>query len=223
MPHQLRRIIAINIRNTNGGLPSGRIAELAPRGGVLAVGDNAVGKTTFLRLLPLFYGATPTQILRGTGLATMIGYTLPDASSAVAYEYSRENASDLRCVVMHAKPGEEAPQFHIITGGFREDFFYDENGQFVTREEFNDRVRAMGFDVTRKLFLHQYRSVILNERLPTKEGAELHALAAKHSLGPAPLYNLEQIAAAMVADGVLTLVSKGAGKVASRYRFAWSV
>ena len=28
---------------------------------------------------------------------------------------------------------------------------------------------------------------------------------------------------ALVADGVLTLVSKGAGKVASRYRFAWSI
>ena len=28
---------------------------------------------------------------------------------------------------------------------------------------------------------------------------------------------------AMVADGVLTLVSKGAGKVASRYRFTWSI
>jgi hypothetical protein len=27
---------------------------------------------------------------------------------------------------------------------------------------------------------------------------------------------------ALVADGVLTLVTKGAGKVASRYRFAWS-
>ncbi|WP_287877864.1 hypothetical protein [Acidovorax sp.] len=29
--------------------------------------------------------------------------------------------------------------------------------------------------------------------------------------------------AALVADGVLTLISKGAGKVASRYRFAWSI
>ncbi|MCX7257634.1 MAG: ATP-binding protein, partial [Polaromonas sp.] len=69
MPHQLRRIIAINIRNPKDGQPSGRIAELDPRGGVLAVGDNGVGKTTFLRLLPLFYGATPQQILRGTGLS----------------------------------------------------------------------------------------------------------------------------------------------------------
>ena len=32
-----------------------------------------------------------------------------------------------------------------------------------------------------------------------------------------------KLLAALVADGVLTLVSKGAGKVASRYRFAWSI
>lgn len=32
-----------------------------------------------------------------------------------------------------------------------------------------------------------------------------------------------KVLAALVADGVLTLVSKGAGKVASRYRFTWSI
>jgi len=94
MPHQLRRIVTINIRNPNGGLPSGRIAELDPRGGVLAVGVNGVGKTTFLRLLPLFYGATPTQILKGTGHSLMISHTLPDASSAVCFEYERETEHD---------------------------------------------------------------------------------------------------------------------------------
>ena len=44
MPHQLRRIITINIKNPKDGLPSGRIAEMDPRGGVLAVGINGVGK-----------------------------------------------------------------------------------------------------------------------------------------------------------------------------------
>ncbi|MBU1350508.1 MAG: ATP-binding protein [Gammaproteobacteria bacterium] len=66
MPHQHRRIIAINIRNPSDSNPSGRISELDPRGGALAVGDNGVGKTTFLRLIPLFYGATPSQVLKGS-------------------------------------------------------------------------------------------------------------------------------------------------------------
>ena len=84
MPHQLRRIIAINIRNASDGNPSGRISELDPRGGVLAVGDNGVGKTTFLRLIPLFYGATPMQVRKGSGRASMIKHTLPDPRSAGA-------------------------------------------------------------------------------------------------------------------------------------------
>lgn len=202
MPYQLRRIIAINIRNPKNGQPSGRIAELDPRGGVLAVGDNGVGKTTFLRLLPLFYGATPQQILRGTGLSSMLGHTLPDASSAVAFEYERETAHDVRCVVMHCRPGEDAAQFHIVHGGYQEAFFCDDENQFVLREAFKARVESLGYAVTRKLFLHQYRSVILNERLLTKEGSELRRLAAIHSLGPTPLYNLDQIAAAMANEKI---------------------
>ncbi len=200
MPHQLRRIITINIRNPKDGMPSGRIAELDPRGGVLAVGINGVGKTTFLRLLPLFYGATPTQILKGTGRTALVSHTLPDQSSAVCYEYERQTQNDVRCVVMHARPGEEAPQFHIVSGPYRESYFYDENKQYVTRDEFKARVEAMGVEVSRKLSLHQYRSVILNERLPTKEGVELRRMAAVHSLGPGALYNLDQIAAAMANE-----------------------
>lgn len=202
MPHQLRRIVTINARNLNGGLPTGRIAELDPRGGVLAVGDNGVGKTTFLRLLPLFYGATPTQVLKGTGRSSMISFTLPDASSAVAYEYERESATDLRTVVMHACAGEEAPQFHIVMSEYQENFFYDENNQFVSREEFKARVEAMGIEVTRRLSLHEYRAVILKERSPTKKWMELSRLAALHSLGPNPLYNLDQISASMANEKI---------------------
>ena len=210
MPHQLRRIIGINIRNPRTGMPSGRIAVLDPRGGVLAVGDNGAGKTTFLRLLPLFYGATAQQILRGTGRTKMIAYTLPDPSSAVAFEYERESHDDLRTVVMHCRPNEDAPQFHIISSGFREDYFYDESKQFVPREDFKARIEAMQLgddgqtrvEVSPKLFLHQYRSVILNERLATKEAKDMRRLAARHSLGPKPLVNLDQIAAAMANEKI---------------------
>ena len=202
MPYQLRRIVAINIKNSITRLPSGRVAELDPRGGVLAIGENGVGKTTFLRLLPVFYGATTSQILRGSGRDSLIGYLLPDPSSCVVYEYERETEADLRCVVMHCQSNADAPEFRIIHAGFREDFFYDENNQFVLRDEYPRRVEEMGYEVTRKLMLNQYRSVILNERLSTKEAADLRRLAAVHSLGPKPLTNLEQIAAAMANEKI---------------------
>ena len=202
MPHQLIRILGINIRDTQTQLPTCLIAELKTKYRVMAVGVNGVGKSSFMRLLPLFYGSTPQQILRGTGLPSMISHTLPDASSAVAYEYCRETDDDLRCVVMHCRPNEEAPQFHIIHGGYREDFFYDENGDFVRREEFKARVEAMGLPVTKMLVLSEYRAVILNERSLTKNSEELRKLAAVYSLGPKSLRNLDQIAAAMANEKI---------------------
>lgn len=202
MANQLIRIIGVNIRDPQTQLPSCQIAELKTKHRVMAVGINGVGKSSFLRLLPLFYGSTPQQILRGTGLNSMISHTLPDASSAVAYEYCRETDEDLRCVVMHCRPNEEAPQFHIIHGGYREDFFYDKNNDYVRREDFKSGVEAKGFAVTRMLLLSEYRSVILNERSLTKNGDELRRLSAIYSLGPKSLRNLDQIAAAMANEKI---------------------
>jgi hypothetical protein len=202
MPHQLRRIIAINIRNPSDSNPSGRISELDPRGGVLAVGDNGVGKTTFLRLIPLFYGATPSQVLKGSGKASMIRHTLPDPSSAVAYEYERESDAHLRTVVMYAKDGEDIPDFRIVSAGFDETFFYDENNTFVTRSEFAPRLHARNINVSPVLQLNEYRSVILNERMSSKNAKQMALLARDHSLGPRPLRNLNQIAAAMANEKI---------------------
>lgn len=203
MPHQLRRIIAINIRNATTGLPSERVAEMDLRGSALAVGANGAGKTTFLRLLPLFYGATPQQILRGSGRSSLIAYSLPSDSSAVAFEYERESAADLRCVVMHCDAGEDRPVFRIIeNGGFKEEYFYDKDGYFVTREDFPARAERLGAQLSQKLPLNLYRSVILKERLHTKEGMRVRDLSERHSLGARPLPNLDQIAAAMANEKI---------------------
>lgn len=206
MPYQLRRIVAINIRNTKGRLPSQRISELRIAGGVLAVGENGVGKTTFLRLLPLFFGAKPSQILRGTGVGSLISYTLPHASSAVAFEYERESCEHLRTVVMFAaKERADSPIFYIVPQGFQEDYFCDENRQFITRDEFAPRLRNRGIAVPKMLELSEYRSVILGERSnksDRKSDKELRDLASMYSLGPKSLRNLDEIAVAMTQERI---------------------
>jgi Protein of unknown function (DUF3584) len=197
--YRLRRVIGINIRNPRDEGPSLRIAELDTRGAVIAAGRNGVGKTSFLRLIPLFYGATPTRILRGSGLTTMMRYMLPHPSSAVAYEYERSSETDLRCVVMYCRPDEDAPQFHILQAPFEERFFCNDDNTFVLREDFKARVENLGIPVEQKLTLSEYRSVILNERATSKNAASLRNLAAAYSLAPsgATLQGLDQIAAAM--------------------------
>lgn len=53
-------------------------------------GDNGVGKTTFLQLIPIFYGAQPGQTVRKVGARqSFVEYYLPRDSSYIIYEYHR--------------------------------------------------------------------------------------------------------------------------------------
>jgi len=53
-------------------------------------GDNGVGKTTFLQLIPIFYGAQPGQTVRKVGSRqSFVEYYLPRDSSYIIYEYIR--------------------------------------------------------------------------------------------------------------------------------------
>lgn len=53
--YQLCRMILVNI-GTNLHVPSNRITQIDPRGGAAILGANGIGKTTTLRILPLFFG-----------------------------------------------------------------------------------------------------------------------------------------------------------------------
>lgn len=200
MSHRLRKVIAINVRNATTNAASAQIALLDLRAHTMAIGENGVGKSSFMRLIPLFYGATPERILRGTQKHHLIGYTLPDPSSAVAFEYERETENDLRLAVMFAKPGVERPEFMIVEGGYKESYFVDEDGDFVDRDRFKDRLEAIGIEVSPRFELHEYRSVILYEHRHTKEARSLRPWAARHSLGPSSLYGLDLIAVAMTSE-----------------------
>jgi hypothetical protein len=92
MKYQLRRMVLINA-GTNMHVPSGRIAAIDPRGGAAVLGDNGVGKTTTLRILPLFFGHLPSQIVStGQGQEPMVRFVLPTDFSAIAFEYQRGSA-----------------------------------------------------------------------------------------------------------------------------------
>ena len=119
---------------------------------------------------------------------------------SVAFEYERESENDLRLAVMFAKPGVERPEFMIIEGGYKESYFVDENGDFVDRDRFKDRLEEMDIEVSPRFELHEYRSVILYEHRHTKEARSLRPWAARHSLGPSSLFGLDMIAVAMTSE-----------------------
>ena len=72
----------------------------------------------------------------------------------------------------------------------------------MTRTEFAPRLHARNINVSPVLQLNEYRSVILNERMSSKNAKQMTLLARDHSLGPRPLRNLNQIAAAMANEKI---------------------
>lgn len=80
----LRRLILIDAYR------KGAITELKLDGHTSLTGANGVGKTSLLRLIPLFYGESPNKLVQGGGVnQSFVQYYLPHTTSFIVFEYSR--------------------------------------------------------------------------------------------------------------------------------------
>lgn len=93
---QLNKLVLIDSYAKN------KFAEVCLRGNVNMNGRNGCGKTTLLRVLPIFFGSAPGEIVREEGTNSgFADYYLPRATSYIVYEYVRKN--DVCCVVVSRK------------------------------------------------------------------------------------------------------------------------
>lgn len=186
---------------TNMHVPSGRITAIDPRGGAAVLGDNGVGKTTTLRILPLFFGHLPSQILSaGHGQEAMVRFILPTDESAIAFEYQRgsDKEDDLRLVVIRRRGDDpDVPFYRMYRCGFRKELFVAD-GRFLDDEGTQHIASELGIQTTSKLTTSEYRSVILRTPATSKEKERLRRYALEWSFGPKPLDNLDRLVAAMV-------------------------
>lgn len=198
--YQLRRMVLVNA-GTNLHVPSGRIAAIDPRGGAAVLGDNGVGKTTTLRILPLFFGHLPSQIVAaGQGQEAMIRFVLPTDASAIAFEYQRGSdcEDDIRLAVVRRRSDDpNVPFYRFYKGSFRKDLFVDE-GRFLADDETQLKATSLGIATTSKLTTAEYRCVILKAPSTAKDRERLRRYSQDWSFGPQQLDNLDRLVAAMV-------------------------
>jgi Protein of unknown function (DUF3584)/UvrD-like helicase C-terminal domain/Helicase conserved C-terminal domain len=204
MTYQMRRMVLVNL-GTNQRTPSGLFTEIDPRGSAAVVGANGVGKTTTLRLIPLFFGHLPSQIMSsGKGQEAMLRFVLPMAQSAIVFEYQRgpSESDDVRlAVIRRRQDGGDAPEYRFFHCGFRPELF-SADGNFLDDEQSIAAARDLGVSFTSKLSGAEYRSVILGLRANSKDAMKLRRLSNDFAFGPKPLPNLDRLVAAMIKDHV---------------------
>lgn len=210
MSYRLRRMLLINAR-TSGAHPSGLITEVDPRDGAAVIGNNSVGKTTTLELIPLFFGHLPSQIGHsGGGRESMLRYVLPTPESAIAFEYQRgaSEEHDIRLAVLRRKDNEDTPEYRFFQGPFNRGLFVtsqsDESGAssdfFLDDDGSLGAAACLGITPSKKLSSAHYRHVILGLKAHNKEAVSLRQIGTNYSFGPVdrPLANLDRLVAAVV-------------------------
>lgn len=194
----------VNIGTANGGL-SHRVTEIDPRGGAAVIGPNGVGKTTTLRLFPLFYGARPSSLIeRSAGQDSVIQFVLPSPSSALAFEYSRgPSEHDIRLLVIRSRgEGADSAEYRIFKSPFVRELFIDESGVVLDDEATTKQAGDLGIEFTRKLTTAEYRNVILAVPAQTQSERELRRLSVEYSLCRGAMPNLDRLVAAVVKPNV---------------------
>jgi len=125
-------------------------------------GTNAAGKTSLLRLIPLFYGESPHKMVRGGGVTqSFISHYLPHSTSSIIFEYNRR--SQICMAVMHASKSGESVYYRFIDQPFDISRFVDENGGLVDGSDLNRHITKRNEFCSEQITaLADYRAIIQN-------------------------------------------------------------
>ena len=145
-----------------------KIVQIEVNGHTNLSGGNGAGKTSSLNLVPVFYGTDPNRlVLRVAGKVSFLDYYLPQQSSALIFEYLRDDGPRLAVLHRHASGSKHIYRF--IAGGFEETFLIPSIKALVeSGAGMGDVLRAissLGFDVSRQVdTIIDYRAIIQHDK-----------------------------------------------------------
>lgn len=145
----------------------GRASEIDVSGHTNISGDNGIGKTSFLKLVPIFYGEQPRRLIveSANGNEGFNQFYLPRNGSYLVFEYLSHGQPRMAvfCNQKHASRHRHV----FIDSAYREDLFMDvENGQILPAHSLLTRLGAAGIQYLNVDTTQQYRKILLDGTVP---------------------------------------------------------
>ena len=185
------------------------IVELALDGHTNICGTNASGKTTLQRLIPVFYGERPNNVVPKTR-KKFDQYYLPHSNAYLIYEYRRETGTV--CHVAMTRRKDDGISYRFINAAYSPELYLNSNSQnqlqAYSYQEFTAGLRQRGIDSSHRIdTISEYRSIIQNDfslltgSLPRAESTRLRQTALRYSLVESPhrLRHIEKLVSAVHA------------------------
>ena len=182
--YQLLRIIIID------SFWKGQVNELNLTGHTQLEGTNGAGKTSLMRLLPLFYGMRPSDIVSKVDQArNFADYYLPRDSSMLVYEYQRPH--NQTCMVVASSDG-RGVHYKFIDGAYDSQYFIADNNKPYSVNEVDRFYRNAGCERSVFLGVDKYRQVIQNLRSGRKL-KDVRQLQTRYAFSEQPCPHIDKV------------------------------
>lgn len=186
--YQLKKIILLD------SFWPGKTVLLKLDGHTNLSGTNGAGKTTFLRLMQLFWGERPSNIVGGSGSKKgFLDYYLPRAGSYLVYEYQRPYQQI--CHVMVQSDG-RAAKYKFIDAPYRQDYYIAETG-YPRDSHSIERLYRSTTDVSKFVPVDDYCSIIQCHRLSGGK-KDLRLLQNRYAMASSPINHIEKVIGSVI-------------------------
>jgi hypothetical protein len=150
-------------------------------GGTIITGENGVGKTSLIRLIPVFFGELPRRISVGT--QSFGDFYLARTTSYIVFEYVRRGV--VCQSVLYAGDADESYLYRFVRAPYDLRLYTEEDGKsIVAGNALTTHLKKIGIDHSRALSHDVYRAVIQGRAHAGRDASFHRALVADYAFTP---------------------------------------
>ncbi len=145
--------------------------------GAILTGENGSGKTSLLRIIPIFYGENPGRTIVGTDSFT--DFYFQRSTSYVIFEYQRR---DVTCLSVLYAGDSDLYAYRFIRSAYSLSLFTAEDLKTLIKSvDLKKHLKTLGVNHTRELALSEYRAIIQGHAISGKDMVFQRQLVADYS------------------------------------------